>query len=74
GSVFIFCNRSRDKLKILYWECNGFWLYYRRLGKGKFKWPAELNEQMYHYPCVNYTGYWMVYHTCKQRHIPLFLA
>lgn len=45
GSVFVFCNRSRDKLKILYWECNGFWLYYRRLDKGKFKWPAELNEQ-----------------------------
>ncbi|WP_221900084.1 IS66 family insertion sequence element accessory protein TnpB [Bathymodiolus platifrons methanotrophic gill symbiont] len=45
GSVFVFCNRSRDKLKILYWECNGFWLYYRRLDKGKFKWPAELNER-----------------------------
>lgn len=40
GSVFVFCNRSRDKLKILYWECNGFWLYYRRLDKGKFQWPA----------------------------------
>lgn len=41
GSVFVFCNRSRDKLKILYWECNGFWLYYRRLDKGKFQWPAD---------------------------------
>ena len=37
GSVFVFCNRARDKLKILYWECNGFWLYYRRLDKGKFQ-------------------------------------
>jgi transposase len=45
GSVFVFCNRSRDKLKILYWEYNGFWLYYRRLDKGKFQWPTELNEQ-----------------------------
>lgn len=45
GSVFVFCNRSRDKLKILYWECNGFWLYYRRLNKGKFQWPTALNEQ-----------------------------
>lgn len=43
GSVFVFCNRSRDKLKILYWECNGFWLYYRRLDKGKFQWPSTSN-------------------------------
>jgi len=45
GSVFVFCNRSRDKLKILYWECNGYWLYYRRLDQGKFKWPTQLNSQ-----------------------------
>lgn len=43
GSVFVFCNRSRDKLKILHWECNGFWLYYRRLDKGKFHWPMEVS-------------------------------
>ena len=35
----MFCNRNRDKLKILQWEHNGFWLYYRRLEKGKFQWP-----------------------------------
>ena len=27
--LYVFCNRKRDKLKILKWECNGFWLYYR---------------------------------------------
>ncbi|MFA0468908.1 IS66 family insertion sequence element accessory protein TnpB [Vibrio breoganii] len=26
-SWFIFCNRARDKLKILFWDTNGFWLY-----------------------------------------------
>ena len=45
GSVFVFCNRARDKLKILYWECNGFWLYNRRLDKGKFQWPILQNQQ-----------------------------
>jgi transposase len=36
---FIFCNRGKDKIKILFWDTNGFWLYYRRLEKGRFKWP-----------------------------------
>lgn len=39
--LFVFCNRKRDKLKILQWEHNGFWLYYRRLEKGKFQWPEK---------------------------------
>ncbi|MCL5290178.1 MAG: IS66 family insertion sequence element accessory protein TnpB [Firmicutes bacterium] len=39
--LFVFCNRQCDKLKILQWEHNGFWLHYRRLEKGKFQWPAK---------------------------------
>lgn len=39
--LFVFCNRQRDKLKILQWEHNGFWLHYRRLERGKFQWPAK---------------------------------
>ena len=40
-SLFVFCNRERNKLKILHWQTNGFWLYYRRLEKGRFKWPGH---------------------------------
>jgi transposase len=39
--VFVFCNRGRDKLKILVWHNNGFWLFYRRLEKQRFYWPAS---------------------------------
>lgn len=39
--LFVFCNRERNKLKILYWEHNGFWLFYRRLERGTFQWPTS---------------------------------
>jgi transposase len=41
---FVFCNRERDKLKVLRWEHNGFWLYYRRLERGRFRWPAATDS------------------------------
>lgn len=41
---FIFCNHPRDKLKTLFWDTNGFWMYYRRLEKGRFKWPVIADE------------------------------
>ncbi|OZQ58513.1 IS66 family insertion sequence element accessory protein TnpB, partial [Paenibacillus taichungensis] len=44
--LFVFCNRGRDKLKMLYWEHNGFWLFYRRLERGTFRWPESRENKV----------------------------
>jgi transposase len=44
NALFVFCNRRRDIIKIIEWDTDGFWLYMKRLEKGRYLWPEQVGD------------------------------
>jgi transposase len=44
GHLFVFCNRTKKIMKVLYWDRSGYCLWYKKLEKNRFRWPQSHGE------------------------------
>ena len=46
GHLFLFCNKARNRTKVLFWDGSGLWICAKRLEKGRFSWPNDEEQQV----------------------------
>ena len=46
GHLFVFANRKHDRIKILYWDRDGYAIRMKRLEKGTYRWPAQTSDHV----------------------------
>jgi len=45
-NLYAFCNRTRDKVRIIYWDDTGFAMWHKVLENDKFRWPKRIEEEL----------------------------